>query len=124
VRQVTKGEPDEAHRAASGADASGGYNGQSTKNHDAAGVQNASDVKRRILEGMRHKTFDWQPSCRCDSRAPVPCTVLDPFVGAGTTALVADRLGRDAVGIELSEDYASMARGRVTADSPLFAVVE
>jgi DNA modification methylase len=37
--------------------------------------------------------------------APVPCTVLDPFLGSGTTAEVAIRLGRRAVGIELSQDY-------------------
>lgn len=122
-RRITKGAPDEAHRAASGADASGGYNGQSTKNHDAAGVQNASDVKRRILEGMREKTYDWSPTCGCDRWPPVPCTVLDPFMGAGTTGLVADRLGRDAIGIELNPDYAELARKRVVGDSPLFAVV-
>lgn len=122
VRNVTKGEPDMEHRTASGADASGGYNGQSTKNHDAAGVQNASDVKRRILEGMRLKTFDWSPSCAC-AAPTVPCTVLDPFGGAGTTGLVADRLGRDAVMIELNPEYADIARRRVAKDAGLFADV-
>jgi hypothetical protein len=33
---------------------------------------------------------------------PVGGTVLDPFFGAGTTGLVADRLGRDCIGIELN----------------------
>ena len=42
----------------------------------------------------------------CDHDAPVmPCTVLDPFAGAGTTLLVADRLQRDAIGIELNVAY-------------------
>ena len=36
---------------------------------------------------------------------PVPCTVLDPFTGSGTTIEVAIRLGRRAVGIELSQEY-------------------
>lgn len=36
-------------------------------------------------------------------------TVLDPFLGSGTTALVADRLDRHAIGIELSPTYAEMA---------------
>jgi DNA modification methylase len=40
-------------------------------------------------------------------------TVLDPFLGAGTTALVADRLGRHCIGIELSPAYAEMARARL-----------
>ena len=48
-------------------------------------------------------------------------TVLDPFGGAGTTGLVADRLGRDAVLIELNPQYAAMTRNRVIGDAPLLA---
>jgi len=40
-------------------------------------------------------------------------TVLDPFSGAGTTAMVADGLGREAIGIERSAGYAEMTRKRV-----------
>ncbi len=47
-------------------------------------------------------------------------TVLDPFGGAGTTGLVADRLGRDATLIELNPAYAKMARARIHDDAPLF----
>jgi site-specific DNA-methyltransferase (cytosine-N4-specific) len=43
-------------------------------------------------------------------------TVLDPFSGAGTTVMVALRLGRSAIGIELSEDYAAMSRARIQDD--------
>jgi DNA modification methylase len=46
--------------------------------------------------------------------------VLDPFGGAGTTGLVADRLGRNATLIELNPAYAEMARRRIEDDSPLF----
>jgi hypothetical protein len=49
--------------------------------------------------------------------------VLDPFGGAGTTGLVADRHGRDAILIELNPEYAEMARKRIFNDSPLFAEV-
>jgi len=45
--------------------------------------------------------------------------VLDPFGGAGTTGLVADRLGRSATLIELNPEYARLARERITADAPL-----
>jgi DNA modification methylase len=55
---------------------------------------------------------------------PVGGTVLDPFGGAGTTGLVADRLGRNAILIELNPQYAGMAERRVTGDAPLFADVE
>lgn len=43
-------------------------------------------------------------------------TVLDPFGGAGTTGLVADRLQRDAVLIELNPEYAAMAERRINGD--------
>ncbi len=51
-------------------------------------------------------------------------TVLDPFGGAGTTGLVADKLGRDALLIELNPEYAALAKRRIEGDSPLFASVE
>ena len=50
-------------------------------------------------------------------------TVLDPFGGAGTTGLVADRLGRDAVLVELNPTYAVLARHRIHDDAPIFAEV-
>jgi DNA modification methylase len=50
-------------------------------------------------------------------------TVLDPFGGAGTTGLVADRHQRDAILIELNPEYAEMARKRIVGDAPLFAEV-
>lgn len=53
-----------------------------------------------------------------------PCgTVLDPFAGSGTTGVVANRLGRNAVLIELNPDYAEMARQRLANDAPLLAEV-
>ena len=42
-------------------------------------------------------------------------TVLDPFVGSGTTAAVAQRLGRRAVGVDLSADYLELAAKRLSA---------
>lgn len=51
-------------------------------------------------------------------------TVLDPFLGAGTTALVADRLGRNCIGIELNPEYAAMAERRIKSDAGMFADVE
>jgi len=44
---------------------------------------------------------------------PAGGVVLDPFMGAGTTAVVAKELGRDYVGIELNGDYVRMAEERV-----------
>lgn len=39
--------------------------------------------------------------------------VLDPFIGSGTTALVAKQLGRKYIGIDVSEEYCKMAEERV-----------
>ena len=50
-------------------------------------------------------------------------TVLDPFGGAGTTGLVADRLGRDAILIELNPTYAEMAERRIVGEAPMFVDV-
>jgi DNA modification methylase len=55
--------------------------------------------------------------------APAGGTVLDPFGGAGTTGLVADRHNRNAVLIELNPTYADMARERIRGDAPLFSEV-
>lgn len=40
-------------------------------------------------------------------------TVLDPFAGSGTALLVAQRLGRHGIGIDLSELYCQLARSRI-----------
>jgi adenine specific DNA methylase Mod len=47
----------------------------------------------------------------------VAATVLDPFLGSGTTALVADRLARNAVGIELNPGYVKIGEKRITDDA-------
>ena len=61
-------------------------------------------------------TTGWQPTCACDV-AVVPATVLDPFVGSGTTAVAAQRLGRRAVGVDASIDYLDLAQKRIGAVS-------
>lgn len=56
-----------------------------------------------------------KPMCPCKA-ASVPGVVLDPFMGSGTTAVVAERLGRDWLGIELKPEYAELAWGRIEAE--------
>lgn len=63
-------------------------------------------------------TKGWEPTCRCGSE-PIPSLVLDPFSGAGTTVLVATRLGRRGLGLELNPNYVAMSRRRIEQDAPL-----
>lgn len=51
------------------------------------------------------ETAGWRKACGCRIDEVVPCVVMDPFVGSGTTVATALRLGRAGVGIDLSEAY-------------------
>lgn len=46
---------------------------------------------------------------------PKDGTVLDPFLGSGTTAVVAQKLGRPWLGIDCAEEYCAMARRRLAS---------
>lgn len=52
--------------------------------------------------------------------------VLDPFMGSGTTAIVAKKLGRNFIGIELNKQYCGLARKRILKEAPdtLFDIIE
>ncbi len=54
---------------------------------------------------------------------PIGGTVLDPFGGAGTTGMVADRMQRDAILIELNEAYAELAMRRIQQDAGMLTDV-
>ena len=68
-------------------------------------------------------TTGWAPTCAHDKATPVPCLVLDCFMGSGTTAMVAQNLGRRWLGCELNPDYEALQRGR-TAQLGLLAVIQ
>jgi DNA modification methylase len=53
---------------------------------------------------LTRATDRWQPSCAHDAE-PVPAVCLDPFAGSGTVGVVAQRLSRRAVLIDLNPDY-------------------
>lgn len=63
-----------------------------------------------------------EPACDCDADY-TSGVVLDPFFGSGTVGMVAEQLGRQWVGIELSAEYAEMARKR-TQQRGLFAELD
>lgn len=55
--------------------------------------------------GSQAVTTGWQPTCTCNADDPIPATILDPFAGSGTTLRVALRLGRHAIGVDISNVY-------------------
>jgi len=73
----------------------------------------------------------WQTIYRLDGLKPCGCSaptepgvVLDPFFGSGTVGVVAERHGRDWVGIELNPDYAELALRRIEASRRLGSSVK
>jgi site-specific DNA-methyltransferase (adenine-specific) len=72
--------------------------------------------QRQTLRRLGHLAVrgELTPSCTC--KAPwEPGLVLDPFIGSGTTAIVAERLGRNWLGIELNPTFAQLAEERIAA---------
>ena len=90
-----------AGRSASDANASGKW----------AGKQYGENIKLGPV--VETRTVGWQPTCSCGIAETVPCIVLDPFAGSGTTCLVANNLGRRWVGIELNPEYVKLANKRL-----------
>ena len=89
------------------------------KNHNKDRAQDlrsgryGTAIQRHHNVCANYQTTGWKRTCRCTLSGSTPCIVLDPFAGAGTTALVALKLGRRFIGIELNPEYAEMARRRV-----------
>lgn len=69
----------------------------------------------RIMNG-------WNQTCDCDTDDTDAGIALDPFAGAGTTAMVAKNHGRRFVGLELNPEYVAMAQKRLglTVADPQF----
>jgi DNA modification methylase len=89
-----------------------------------------TDARRLGATGVGHwrdttvkRHVGWERSCGCAEAPPVRCRVLDPFLGAGTTALVADRLQLDCTGIDLNARYVHLARERLRSDAGLLMEV-
>lgn len=109
------------------------------KGKTAAHQLDRSSSAERVETGMRNRRSVWTVATKPFREAhfatfppdliepcvlagcPVGGTVLDPFFGAGTTGLAAQRAGRNAVGIELNPEYIAIARKRLGLDVDLFA---
>jgi DNA modification methylase len=92
-------------------------------------------IAKRILEGKRGRLYDWwninQIKNVSKSKTEHPCqmplevmtrvvailperyTIVDPFLGSGTTARACKDLGRKCIGIEISQKYCDIAVKRL-----------
>lgn len=103
----------------------GMYSGRSgTRTDGTRNARNVWTIATQPYSGAHFATMPPVLAERCIRAGSKPGdTVLDPFGGAGTTGLVADRLGRSAVLCELNPEYANLARERIRADAPLLGCV-
>ena len=76
------------------------------------GQEGTGNSCANTVAGVASRTTGWEPTCKCDAGKPVPCRVLDPFFGSGTTGEVAQELGCECWGIELNAEYIELAARR------------
>lgn len=98
---------------------------------NSASVERTSSGNKENLTGLRNRRDVWSVATQGYSKAHFatfpekliePCilagcrkggVVLDPFLGSGTTAVVAAKNGREYIGIELNPEYAELAKERI-----------
>lgn len=98
---------------------------------NSASVERDSSGNTENITGLRNRRDVWSVATQGYSKAHFatfpekliePCilagsrkggVILDPFLGSGTTAVVAERNGRDYIGIELNPEYAELAKERI-----------
>lgn len=111
-----------------------GLNGSKFKNH-----QNYMDEEGNLIHGSKaNKKSVWEVSTKpfkdahfatfpqdlivdcIQAGCPEGGIVLDPFMGSGTTAIVAKKLNRNFIGIELNEDYVKITKKRLHKELGIF----
>lgn len=104
-------------RANGGAKTNGAMKAVGNTMSEDRNARNVWTIATRPFKGAHFATFPADLAERCVKAGTGPGDmVLDPFGGAGTTGLVANRLQRDAVLIELNPEYAALARARIDND--------
>ncbi len=79
------------------------------------------DVPTKPFKGAHFATFPSTLIVDCiKAGCPTGGLVLDPFMGSGTTAIVARKLGRDYIGFELNPEYVEISNQRIAKELGLF----
>jgi DNA modification methylase len=91
--------------------------GERWQKHNGQFVRNKRSVwtiPTRAFKGAHFATFPPDIVHNCIiAGCPLGGLVLDPFIGSGTTAVVAANLGRNYIGIELNNEYVKLAEDRI-----------
>ncbi len=93
------------HRPATAARVGGPKTNGDSPRSDGTGPGGYYDAESR--------TVGWEPTCSHHDADVVPAVVLDPFMGSGTTAWAARRLGRRSIGVDLDSRNVALVRGRL-----------
>jgi len=87
-----------------------------TKSYATANKRSVWTISPSNFKGAHFATFPEALVEPCILAGSKPQdTVLDPFLGSGTTLAVAKRLGRHGIGVELNPEYAKIAESRIAA---------
>ena len=99
-----------------------GYTKPNNIDPSANGGRNRRTVWTVPTKGYKGAHFATFPTALIEpcilAGCPLDGWVLDPFSGAGTTALVSKQLGRNAVGIELNPEYVALSEARIEIEAP------
>ena len=89
--------------------------GMDARVYDTRNKRDVWTIKPATLHGYHSAIFPDELIIPCIEAGSDPGdTVLDPFSGSGTTGIVARKLGRDYIGIELSAEYAELSKKRIS----------
>lgn len=93
------------------------YRTKSGKAYDFRAMRNKRDVWTISTHGFKGAHFATFPEILAEMCIRAGCpdggTVLDPFFGAGTVGVVAKRMNRQCIGIDINESYIELARERI-----------
>ena len=87
--------------------------GNERKRADAPGAEVSPTSVFRTGLITEKATVGWESACKCNKEETIPCTVLDPFNGSGTSGMVALKNYRNYIGIDINSDYLDMTEDRI-----------